>query len=205
MKKEEFNKYSDIYSKIKSKIDNIQISKRGKLSNDDKVFLESVNNFLEEEKAKNIEELDKKLLLQYLCSSLPYGLVVTYSNEEVCEERFILESITSENIEGVNGEYTQWKLNGTDIEEFIPYLRPLSSMTKEEENELLCIPITGNFYYFPEGKLSFTIDHETCEDVEIPVEEIAIIINWFISHHFDYRCFIEKGLALEAPENMYKI
>ena len=29
-------------------------------------------------------------------------------------------------------------------------------------------------------------------------------IDWLNSHHFDYRGLIEKGLALEAPEGMYK-
>ena len=202
MKKEEFDKYSDIYSRIKNKMDNIQLSKRGKLSNNDKAFLENVNNLLEEEKAKSIEELDKKLLSQYICSSLPYGLVVTWSNEEVCEEWFTLESITSEKY-GINKEYTQWKAGGLDIGELIPYLRPLSSMTEEELNELLSLPVTVNFYLF-EGKLSFSVNHEGWEQVEIPVEEVAIITNWLISYHFDYRGFIEKGLALEAPGDMYK-
>ena len=29
--------------------------------------------------------------------------------------------------------------------------------------------------------------------------------DWLNSHHFDYRELIEKGLALEAPEEMYKV
>ena len=29
--------------------------------------------------------------------------------------------------------------------------------------------------------------------------------DWLNSNHFDYRDLIEKGLALEAPEGMYKI
>ena len=29
-------------------------------------------------------------------------------------------------------------------------------------------------------------------------------INWLNSHHFDYHGLISKGLALEAPEGMYK-
>ncbi len=27
---------------------------------------------------------------------------------------------------------------------------------------------------------------------------------WLNKHHFDYRILIEKGLAIEAPEGMYK-
>jgi len=28
--------------------------------------------------------------------------------------------------------------------------------------------------------------------------------DWYNAHHFDYRGLIEKGLAIEAPEGMYK-
>ena len=30
------------------------------------------------------------------------------------------------------------------------------------------------------------------------------LYDWLNAHHFDYRGLIEKGLALEAPEGMYK-
>ena len=33
---------------------------------------------------------------------------------------------------------------------------------------------------------------------------MAEAIDWLNAHHFDYRGLIEKGLALEAPEGMYK-
>ena len=29
-------------------------------------------------------------------------------------------------------------------------------------------------------------------------------VDFCLAHHFDYRGLIEKGLALEAPEGMYK-
>lgn len=62
-----------------------------------------------------------------------------------------------------------------------PYLRPMSSMTEEEKDE-----------YF--GR-TMAIDI---------VETSQQIIDWLNAHHFDYRNLIEKGLALEAPEGMYK-
>ena len=57
-----------------------------------------------------------------------------------------------------------------------PYLRPMSSMTEEEYQE------------FGYDVLRYT-----------PRE-----FDWLNAHHFDYRGLIEKGLALEAPEGMYK-
>ena len=59
-----------------------------------------------------------------------------------------------------------------------PYLRPLSSMTEEEKKE------SGELYKRNTGMW---------DDLD-----------WLNAHHFDYRGLIEKGLALEAPEDMYK-
>ena len=59
-----------------------------------------------------------------------------------------------------------------------PYLRPMSSMTEDEGVELDNTVIMGNYG----------------DDAD-----------WLNAHHFDYRGLIKKGLALEAPEGMYKI
>ena len=68
---------------------------------------------------------------------------------------------------------------------FKPYFRPMSSMTEEEKeeyrnecNKVLSMPFKINGPY--------------------------PIVDWLNSHHFDHRGLIEKGLALEAPEGMYK-
>ena len=63
------------------------------------------------------------------------------------------------------------------IENVRLYLRPMSSMTEEEEIYYNTVYTTLKFY--------------KKED-------------WLNAHHFDYRGLIEKGLALEAPEGMYK-
>lgn len=52
MKQEEFNKYSDMYSRIKNKMNNIQMALQYGLSNDDKAFLEIVSDLLKENKDK---------------------------------------------------------------------------------------------------------------------------------------------------------
>jgi hypothetical protein len=48
MKQEEFTKYSDMYAEIKHKMDNIQMSLKYGLSNNDKAFLEMVSDLLKE-------------------------------------------------------------------------------------------------------------------------------------------------------------
>ena len=60
--------------------------------------------------------------------------------------------------------------------DFKPYLRPMSSMTEDEEDELNSARM-GNYG----------------EDAD-----------WLNAHHFDYRGLIPLGLALEATEGMYK-
>ena len=38
----------------------------------------------------------------------------------------------------------------------------------------------------------------------ITENNIERCVDWLNEHHFDYRGLIEKGLALEAPKDMYK-
>jgi hypothetical protein len=75
----------------------------------------------------------------------------------------------------LNNIYLEHILNGdADIK---PYLRPMSSMTEEE-----------GIYY---NTVYYTLNFYKKED-------------WLNEHHFDYRGLIPMGLALEAPEDMYK-
>lgn len=67
-----------------------------------------------------------------------------------------------------------------------PYLRSMSSMTEEEWKE-----------YKSTWKL---VEHDL-EDIYEPCIESY---DWLNVHHFDYRGLIKRGLALEAPEDMYK-
>lgn len=112
---------------------------------------------------------DKKLLVKDLCARLPYGVIVHLEYDEntsVIRELGIgsLHDIMFNNAEGK------------------PYLRPMSSMTEEEENQYNSL----NAY---EGGI-------------FPHTEEAF--DWLNAHHFDYRGLIENGLALEASEGMYK-
>lgn len=72
-----------------------------------------------------------------------------------------------------------------------PYLRPMSSMTKEEK-------------YTYRHMLGATLNSEGESIMFVYVEDFPAVIDWLLAHHFDYRGLIEEGLALEAPEGMYK-
>ena len=108
-----------------------------------------------------------QLLSKDLCARLPYGVVMT--NKVSPGIHYVLSGrdLDDANMDGYLYD--------------IPYLRPVSSMTEEEEHELSEIFFKRNTDY--QGAIDVT--------------------DFFYSHHIDCRGLIEKGLALEAPEEMY--
>ena len=129
---------------------------------------------------------DKELLLKDLCARLPYNLYVRVEEFNVPKN----EAIT----EGFVGNYLKDdRCNDYDADDILneladdcinvkPYLRPMSSMTKEEKQEY-------------DNRLECMFYDAIYDD--------AFAIDWLNKHHFDYRHLIEKGLALEAPGGMY--
>lgn len=127
---------------------------------------------------------EKYLLLKDLCARLPYGVKcqIDYDNEEdtdlgierYCDDRIVSVCVETEEI-GLYEASEYFYPN-----EIKPYLRSMSSMTEEEKVEC---------------SVFFNYD-----GVGYPDE----YVDWLNARHFDYRGLIEKGLALEAPENMYK-
>lgn len=75
--------------------------------------------------------------------------------------------------------YDEFKTQGNDIDTIKPYLRPMSSMTVEEKEE-----------------------YDKTFDWDYSIQRTPF--DWLHAHHFDYRGLIDKGLALEAPADMYK-
>ena len=114
---------------------------------------------------------EKKLVLKDLCSRLLYKVKVCLFEKETC----ILLGIDGYEV------YLDVDSDSFHIESIKPYLRPMSSMTEEE-----------NLMY--EGLMIGTDN----------VSYMLDVIDWLNAHHFDYRGLIEKGLAIEAPEGMYK-
>jgi len=130
---------------------------------------------------------ERKLLFIDLCARLPYGTICEdiYGNSGILFELVLkLNSVTLK-ISELGSTWT------TDIDKVKPYLRPLSSMTEDEISELE--------EYLGAEEFNCNIDGGTLEDC------VSNVIDWFNAHHFDYRGLISKGLALEAPEGIYKI
>ena len=117
---------------------------------------------------------EKQLLLKDLCARLPYGVICKLSAKGANA------SITE--ILGIGG--LEHFIFGTmDVK---PYLRPMSSITVEERDEV-------KKHMKREQIVNVGFYHATEKTYD-----------WYNAHHFDYRGLIEKGLALEAHEDMYK-
>ena len=111
---------------------------------------------------------EETLLLKDLCARLPYpGLKVHVVGDWFYDEKAPYDTelghIFFDMVSGRNPNLV-----------VKPYLRPMSSMTDDEDDELNSARM-GNYG----------------EDVD-----------WLNAHHFDYRGLIPMGLALEAPEDM---
>ena len=145
-----------------------------------------------------MKQEDKKLL-QCLCEMLPHGLFVAVKETDdgstmvpLYDENGDLDDTNEPNIHSLvscncYGECDIDDYSTVTINEIIPYLRPMSSMTDEErkEYELLanhCIVTSIGFIHL----------------------EVAPLIDWLCRKMFDYRGLIPEGLALPATEGMYK-
>ena len=127
---------------------------------------------------------EKQILLKDLCARLPYGVMYETSyGPRVLNDIFIYSNGPVYTDHGV-GNYNE--VFGVEIEYIKPYLRPMSSMTEEEKKEYCNLQ-----------------DRFLCSS-QYPVTDTYELFDWLNAHHFDYRGLIEKGLALEAPEGMYK-
>ena len=102
-------------------------------------------------------------------------------------------------------------LNGTYIHEWLtfpscqnitikPYLRPMSSMTDEEREEW------ADLFNLELDKLNEIDDENKAEELAPYYfgKSHQVSIDWLNKNMFDYRGLIEMGLAIEAPEGMYK-
>ena len=126
-----------------------------------------------------MKQKDKELLLKDLCARLPYELIGEYSWKG--------NKLYNRELTGNLYDELKSSWSSTEDSKFLPYLRPISSMTEEEKEEF-------------ENLLEGIVDGIERWDKPDLCEEY----DWLNAHHFDYRGLIEKELAFEAPEGMYK-
>lgn len=140
---------------------------------------------------------DKQLLLKDISARLPYGV-----------KCIVTKSRTEEGQEGDFGKIGWVCLEGVDcigdrepffseFGNFKPYLIPFSSITEGQKNQISQLLLDSKIEYPP------------CEEdydnlLVSSVKQANALINYCLANHLDINGLIEKGLAIEAPKDMYK-
>lgn len=126
---------------------------------------------------------DKQLLFKDLCTRLPYGVKI-----QIYDDYSGMMKDEKLNVFHLDSTYS------IEYRKLRPYLRPMDSMTEKEKQYVLNT--------WSEDDLNNGID--LMYDNYMMLGYASDFIDWLNEHHFDYRELIEKGLALEASEDMYK-
>ena len=144
---------------------------------------------------------DKELLFKDLCARLPYGVIVVTPKGRgyVCNINLtIFDYELGVNINPIIRD-------SFSINDVKPYLFPLSSMTKEQEEEIQ--EITGNPDYAciirkTDGLELWLNFIDT--DPTIWLDAIFEVQDYLNKNHFDYRNLINKNLAIDCTNlNIY--
>ena len=123
-----------------------------------------------------MKEEDKKLLLQDLCARLPYKTIVQIDGCGIWDLRGIDHDDSAKLRDRVivwHGKNYPSSKNSFPIIDCKPYLRPMSSMTEEEQTDLTEFVANG-------------------------IQGVNILYDWYNKNHFDYRGLIPVGLAIDA-------
>ena len=118
---------------------------------------------------------EKELLLKDLCARLPYGVIIQYRGHNTIIKNKLL---TGSDLD-CNMEY------------YKPYLRPMSTMTEEEKEELCQEQIKDEQLYVDCIK-----NHPEMRGLIIP----HFAEDWCNKNMFDYRGLIPKGLAIAVTK-----
>lgn len=121
---------------------------------------------------------EKDLVVKDLCARLPYGVKCRISDDkEFHQDKTIDEELTLSGYKAFVDTMNCFAVNPFFVK---PYLRPMSSMTEEEKRQTRDLWI----------------------DADVKTHATRLI-DFYNSHHLDYRGLIPMGLAFEAPKDMY--
>ena len=125
---------------------------------------------------------EKELLLNDLCTRLPYGVKCQIQEDEYT----YIGTLCRIEVDNKNGHLLDFveTINGLECQVYLseikPYLFPFSSMTKEQTIEYC--DIQAKFLY----------------SSQYPVTDSYELFEWLNKNRIDYRGLIEKGLAINA-------
>lgn len=139
-----------------------------------------------------MKQEDKDLLLRYLSMALPYGVKFTLGENNLYTIKGVDLIVTDEG----DWEYaiTAKGIEVIEINYVKPYLRPMSSMTEEELEELNCL-----CYH------NISVQDDMLCGYICGIE-ITDVQKFLLRYHFDFMGLIPEGLAIEVTEenNPYK-
>lgn len=126
---------------------------------------------------------EQNLLIKDLCTRLPHGVKIRIEYPFLKEEEWHSEILYGLDLQRLCIANTSIRL-----EEFKPYLFPLSSMTEEQKKEYNRLKHEVPVCYYEYG--------DVVEEVEL--FDSPESFEYLIENHFDYRGLIEKGLAIDC-------
>lgn len=139
---------------------------------------------------------EKDLVLKDLSARVPYGVYVFGKWKKKAPNG------TDGAIFTLDSKYLDDMYNTDCIDvpfdEFMPYLIPLSCMTPDDEIAM------AKYVNNVTALLQFLNAPSTWSFFEHHIYSESLKIDWLNEHFYDYRGLIEKGLALKAPDDMYK-
>ena len=125
-------------------------------------------------------EEEKRLLFIDLSARLPYGVMVSgMFHHDICIADYICEPLNAKMLDINEWDKPRSSYDSHWYSDIKPYLRPMSSMTEEEEFDYVA-----------------NIKKEECF-LNLPIQPRVPAIDWLLRNHFDFRNLIEKGLAIE--------
>ena len=129
---------------------------------------------------------EKQLLLKDLCARLPYGVKIKFLPDDRLDG--IVLPYLHNGLTVLQKGAISYRAHIKDIK---PYLRPMSSMTEGERED-----------WYRQSRVDY--DCEFKPEPTLSLEHCYLSVDWLNKYGFDYRGLIPMGLALEAPEDMYK-
>ncbi len=128
---------------------------------------------------------NKEVLLKDLSFRLPYGVKMNHiADDEVSPTTLIGIAKDMLTLEGHGG------YSCVPVEHYKPYLFPLSSMTKEQEDEW--------YEAFIEPLSKRTDRHTRQEDLQLQADAKVFGLEYLLKNHFDIYGLIPMGLAIDA-------
>lgn len=156
-----------------------------------------------------MKQEDKALLIKDLCARLPYGVQVLHYTTGISGKLHNInvypmyeqdsDSDKPDNIVDYIS-YVDFFGDGDllDIDDFLPYLFPISSISSEQLKEVS--EILGKDVEIFDNYLNI-VEHTRNTFSYL---ELDALFEWFNKNHFDYRNLIERNLAIDCTNlNIY--